>query len=101
MKYGWIAVVAMMATLFSTQRVAAQEEYEEDVTGEEQAPFPDPDVKTDDSMSELEKLKAMDQEESTEPETSKGTDERGLGTPEAERERSLKSIGDVGKTPSR
>ncbi len=98
MKYGWIAVVAIMATLFSTQRVAAQEEYEEDVTGEEQAPFPDPDVKTDESMSELEKLKAMDQEESTEPETSKGTDERGLGTPEAERERSLKSIGDVGKS---
>ena len=71
----------------------------------------------DDSMSELEKLQAMDAE--TEPKTVTGArppgttsgsavGEAGMGTQASERERALRSVGDVGrafveakKTPSR
>ncbi|MGB8225085.1 MAG: hypothetical protein WCF10_21040 [Polyangiales bacterium] len=105
MKYGWIAVVAMMATLFSTRHVTAQEEYETDVTGAENPPITDPDAVPDDSMSELDKLKAMDEgdqlendEESPGTDTSPSTRETGMGTTAAERERMLRSAGTVGKS---
>ncbi len=106
MKYGWIAVVAMMAALFSTAQVAAQAKYGPEEIGAEESPIPDPDTVSDDSMSELEKLKAMDAETETRtvtgarpPSTTSGSavGEAGMGTEASERERARRSIGDVGK----
>ncbi len=52
MKYGWIAMVAMMAALFSTGPVAAQDPsgtgYGPEEIGPEESPLPDPDTVTDD-----------------------------------------------------
>jgi hypothetical protein len=92
-----------LATLFSTGQVAAQEEYGPEEIGAEESPIPDPDTDTDDSMSELEKLKAMDAESATPTEpggadTPPSTRERGMGTPDAERERMLRSAGKVGQS---
>ena len=109
MKYGWIAIVAMMAALFSTGQVAAQDPsgkgYGPEQIGPEESPLPDPDTDTDDSMSELEKLKAMDDKPKTvtgarPPGTTSGSavGEAGMGTMAAERERALRSVGDVGKS---
>jgi len=108
-KYGWIAIVAMMAALFSAGPVAAQDPsgtgYGPEQIGPEESPLPDPDTDTDDSMSELEKLKAMDDEPKTvtgarPPSTTSGSavGEAGMGTSASERERALRSIGDVGKS---
>ena len=62
-KYGWIAVVAMMAALLSTGQVAAQ--YGPEEIGAEESPIVDPDTETEEPMSELEKLKAMEAESET------------------------------------
>ncbi|MGB5523595.1 MAG: hypothetical protein WBM96_13585, partial [Polyangiales bacterium] len=103
MKYGWIAIVAMIAALFSTGPVAAQDPsgkgYGPEQIGPEESPISDPDTVTDDSMSELEKLKAMDDEPKTvtgarPPGTTSGSavGEAGMGTMAAERERALRSV---------
>ena len=109
MKYGWIAVVAMMVALLSTGQVAAQDPsgrgYGPEQIGPEESPIPDPDTVTDDSMSELEKLKAMDAESPTPtvtgarpPSVTSGSavGEAGMGTEASERERARRSIGTVG-----
>ncbi len=103
MKYGWIAIVAMMAALFSTGQVAAQDPsgkgYGPERSVPEESPLPDPDTVTDDSMSELEKLKAMDAEAATPPAaTGPGT---GMGTEASERERALRNVGEVGQSVRR
>jgi hypothetical protein len=97
----------MMAALFSTGQVAAQAKYGPEEIGAEESPISDPDTVSDDSMSELEKLKAMDAE--TEPRTVTGArppsttsgsavGQAGMGTDASERERARRSIGDVGKS---
>ncbi|MFW2389883.1 MAG: hypothetical protein ACN4G0_16205 [Polyangiales bacterium] len=105
MKYGWIAVVAMMAALFSTGQVAAQ--YGPEEIGAEESPVSDPDTVSDDSMSELDKLKAMEGEAptvvgarppSSASSTGSAVGEAGMGTEAAERERIRRSIGDVGQS---
>ena len=63
MKHVCIAIVAMMAVLFSTGQVAAQ--YGPEEIGAEESPIPDPDTETDDSSAELEKMEAMDGKEGT------------------------------------
>lgn len=99
MKYGWIAIVAMMATLFSAGQVAAQDpsgrDYGPEEIGPEEAIFSDPDTIEDDSKTELEKLQEMDAEDST---SAPAARETGMGTTEAERERMLRSVGTVGQT---
>jgi len=100
----------MMAALFSTGQVAAQEEYGPEEIGAEPSPIVDPDTSTEDSMSELEKLRAMDEETETptvtgaRPPSTAGADkagEVGLGTEAAERERIRRSMGDVGQSVRR
>ncbi|MGB8328536.1 MAG: hypothetical protein WCE62_00305, partial [Polyangiales bacterium] len=107
MKYGWIAVVAMMATLLSTGQVAAQAEYGPEEIGAEESPIVDPDLPTPDAPSELDKLKQLDSELPTRtvtgvrpPSTTSGSavGEAGMGTEAAERERMRRSVGDVGQT---
>ena len=51
MKYGWIAIVAMMAVLLSTGEAAAQ--YGPEEIGAEESPIVDPDTETKPEMSEL------------------------------------------------
>ena len=97
MKYGWIAIVAMMAALFSTGQVAAQGTYGPEEIGADESPLPDPDINVDDSMSELDKLKAMD----AESEMPSAEADTGMGTESSERERALRSVGDVGKSVRR
>jgi len=108
-KYGWIAIVATMAALFSTGPAAAQDPsgkgYGPEQIGPEESPLPDPDTVTDDSMSELEKLKAMDAETKTvtgarPPSVTSGSavGEAGMGTQASERERALRSVGEVGQS---
>lgn len=58
MKYACIAVVAMMAVLFSTGQVVAQ--YGAEEIGAEESPIVDPDIETDDSSEELEEIEATD-----------------------------------------
>ncbi|MBT8464885.1 MAG: hypothetical protein KJO57_09375, partial [Deltaproteobacteria bacterium] len=110
MKYGWIAIVAMMAALFSTEQVAAQGTYGPEEIGAEESPLSDPDTNVDDSMSELEKLQAMDAEAPTKtvtgarpPSTTSGAavGQAGMGTQASERERALRSVGDVGQSVRR
>ncbi|MGB5192735.1 MAG: hypothetical protein WBN70_07120, partial [Polyangiales bacterium] len=110
MKYGWIAVVAMMATMLSTGQVAAQDpsgkDYGPEEIGPEESPFGDPDVIKDEGPSELEKLRAMDAGKSAPapaPAPS-GFDppgqsrDQGMGTQAAERERMRRSVGTVGES---
>ena len=93
MKYGWIAVVAMFAALFSTGQVAAQEW---GAKAAEDAPAA--------GSSDVEKVESM-AEESLETETPKVTGFRppgesatpGMGTQAAERERIRRSLGTVGE----
>jgi hypothetical protein len=103
-KYGWIAFVALMATLLSTGPVAAQ--YAGDNKDE-----PPPEVtEAEPELSELDKLKAM--EEDSETPTVVGArppsagspakvGEAGMGTEASERERARASIGDVGQSVRR
>jgi hypothetical protein len=104
-KYGWIAIVALMATLSATGQVAAQGEYGPEEIGAEESPIVDPDTSTEDSMSELEKLKAMDKDAGSRtvpgarpPSATSGSTvaEAGMGTEAAERERQRANIGEVG-----
>jgi hypothetical protein len=101
-KNGWIAIVALMATLSATGQVSAQyagddkDEPPAEVSGEEGA-----------EMSELDKLKAME-EDSERPtvvgarppsaSTPAKAGEAGMGTEASERERARASIGDVGQS---
>jgi hypothetical protein len=72
-----IAIVAMMAVLFSTGRVAAQ--YGPEEIGAEESPIVDPDTETDDSSAETEKMEAMDGKEGkTQAEEPEG-DRKGRG----------------------
>jgi len=100
----------MMAALFSTEQVSAQDEYGPEEMGAQESPIVDPDLPTEDAPSELEKLKAMDRESATEtprtvtgarpPGTTSGSavGQAGLGTEAAERERMRRSVGDVGQS---
>ena len=108
-KYGWIAFVAMMAALLSTGQVAAQGQYGPEEIGAEESPISDPDTDTDPdlSMSELDKLKAMDAESETKtvsgarpPGTTSAAKvgEAGMGTEAAERERGRSNLGEVGRS---
>ena len=109
MKYGWIAFVALLATLLSTGQVAAQAGYGPEEIGAEESPIVDPDLPTDTDLpqSELEKLKAMDEEAETpkvvgarppSASTPAVVGEAGMGTEATERERMRSSIGDVGQS---
>ena len=103
MKYGWIAVVVMMAALLSTGQVAAQY----DVDRKDEAPEQTPAEEEAKPMSELDKLKAMEAESETptvtgarpvSASTPAKAGEAGMGTEAAERERLRRSIGDVGQS---
>jgi hypothetical protein len=93
-KYGWIAVVAMMAALFTTGQVAAQE-------WGAQAPAELPDAE---AAAEAAEIEAEAAEQIKADETPKVTGfsppgqsaEPGMGTQAAERERARRSIGTVG-----
>lgn len=104
MKYGWIAIVALMAALSATGQVSAQyagddqDELPDDVTGEEGA-----------EMSELDKLRAMEEDSETPtvtgarpPSAASSTGDKaretGMGTEAAERERIRSSMGEVGQS---
>ncbi len=94
MKYGWIAFVAMMAALLSTGQVAAQ--YGPEEIGAEESPIVDPDEsEPEDVESELDKLKAMDEEAETATVTGAET---GMGDEAAERDRMRSSLGEVGQS---
>jgi len=106
-KYGWIAIVAMMAALFSTGQVAAQDpsgkDYGPEEIGPEESPFPDADFgsEKDEGKSELEKLQEMDAKQPAAPPPSGFNPpgqarETGMGGEAAERERMRASMGTVG-----
>ncbi len=95
----------MMAALLSTGQVAAQ--YGPEEIGAEESPIVDPDVVPDDSMSELDKIRAMDAGSETKtvpgarpPSVTSGSavGEAGMGTEASERERARRSIGTVGQS---
>lgn len=106
MKYGWIAIVAMMAAFLTTGRVAAQEwgseaeqDYGPEEIGAEESPFFDPDTVRDESADELEKVQQLDQERKVTGFQPPGkTDATGMGTQAAERERMRRSAGTVGES---
>ena len=104
MKYGWISLVAVMATFLSTGTAAAQ-------TGVDNKDNPPPEVVAAEEeaapMSERDKLKAMEADSETPTvvgarPVSAGSPakvgEAGMGTEAAERERARSSIGDVGQS---
>ncbi|MDH4282786.1 MAG: hypothetical protein OEV36_09065, partial [Myxococcales bacterium] len=105
MKYGWIAVVAMMVTSFTTTQVAAQTEKGVDSRVDKKDITP-PDTS---GMSELEKLQAME-EESEEPTVTgaepvsedtaagAGENEMGQGTQAEERVYEYGGVGEVGQS---
>ena len=96
MKYGWIAVVAVMAALFTTGQVAAQE-------WGAQAPDDAPDVEATVEAMDIE-TEADAQLEADETPKVTGfrppgqSEEPGMGTQAAERERATRSIGTVGES---
>jgi len=62
-KHAYIAVVAMMAASLSTGTATAQSgAYDKgpEEIGAEESPIPDPDIETDVSRAELEKIEALD-----------------------------------------
>jgi hypothetical protein len=91
----------MMAALFSAGQVAAQDPsgkgYGPEQIGPEESPIVDPDTVTDDSMSELDKLRAMD----AASDTPAAPADTGMGGESAERERIRRSIGTVGESVRR
>jgi len=98
-KYGWIAFVVMMATLLSTGQVAAQ-----DATADAAAEG----VEAEAPVSELDKLKAMEEDSETptvvgarppSSSTPPKVGEAGMGTEAAERQRMYgEELGAVGKS---
>jgi hypothetical protein len=103
-KYGWIAFVAMMATLLSTGPATAQ-------TGVDNKDSPPSEVVAAEEeaapMSELDKIKAMEADSETptvvgarpvSSSTPAKVGEAGMGTQASERERMRSSIGDVGQS---
>ncbi len=111
MKYGWIAIVTMMGALWLPGQVAAQYGSDEriDAKGDQKSDAP-PQTPGEEErpMSELEKLKAMEGESETpdvtgerppvDSDTGDKEGQTGMGTQAAERERSLASVGVVGKS---
>ncbi|MBW1832962.1 MAG: hypothetical protein JRJ10_14930, partial [Deltaproteobacteria bacterium] len=102
MKYGWIAFVALIATLLSTAPVAAQDPSAEEAAAEG--------AEAEAPVSELDKLKAMEEESETptvvgarppSASTPAKVGEAGMGTEASERERARASIGDVGQSVRR
>ncbi|MBW1874327.1 MAG: hypothetical protein JRI98_02875, partial [Deltaproteobacteria bacterium] len=99
MKYGWIAFVVMMATLLSTGQVAAQDAAADAAAEGAEAEAP---------ASELDKLKAMEEEAETptvvgarpvSASTPAKVGEAGMGTEASERERMYgEQLGAVGKS---
>ncbi len=95
MKYGWIAIVAMMAALLSTGQVAAQD------WGVEAATESPPAAGSDAAQVEAEveaQLEADDTPKVTGFRPPGSSGEPGMGTQAAERERARRSIGDVGQS---
>ena len=102
MKYGWIAFVALMATLLSTGPAAAQ------YTGDDKDnPPPEVTAEGEPAPSALDKLKAMEKESETptvvgarppSASTPAKAGESGLGTEASERERARANIGEVGQS---
>ena len=101
MKYGWIAIVAMMAALLSTGPVSAQ------YAGDDKDEPPPQASEEEAPMSELDKLKAMEADSETptvvgarpvSASSQAKVGEAGMGTEAAERERARASIGDVGQS---
>jgi len=98
-KYGWIAFVVMMATLLSTGQVAAQDAAADAAAEGAEAEAP---------ASELDKLKAMEEEAETptvvgarpvSASTPAKVGEAGMGTEASERERMYgEQLGAVGKS---
>jgi hypothetical protein len=100
-KYGWIAIVAMMAALLSTGPVSAQ------YAGDDKDEPPPQASEEEAPMSELDKLKAMEADSETptvvgarpvSASSQAKVGEAGMGTEAAERERARASIGDVGQS---
>ena len=107
MKYGWIAVVVMMAALFSTGQIAAQDVDEEKPAEGTAAEGTAAEGTAAEPMSELDKLKAMEAESETptvtgarpvSASTPAKAGEAGMGTEAAERERLRRSMGEVGQS---
>ena len=92
MKYGWIAAVAMMAALFSTGQVAAQE-WGAEATGD--APAPPSDVQKVETLVE-DQLEADQTPKVTGFQPPGQSSEPGMGTQAEERERMRRSLGTVG-----
>ena len=106
MKYGWIALVAVMAALLSTGTAAAQYAGDNKDESPPDAP-PAEGTEAEEPMSELDKLKAMEADSETptvvgaRPVSASSpakVGEAGMGTEASERERARASIGDVGQS---
>ena len=106
MKYGWIALVAVMATLLSTGTAAAQYAGDNKDESPPDAP-PAEGTEAEEPMSELDKIKAMEADSETptvvgaRPVSASSpakVGEAGMGTEASERERARSSIGDVGQS---
>ena len=96
MKYGWIAVVAMMVTLFSTGQVSAQEWGAEAAEDTPPSTMPPPsDVQTIEAMQKAQ-LEADETPKVTGFQPPGQSSEPGMGTQAEERERSRRSLGAVG-----
>jgi len=105
-KYGWIALVAVMATLLSTGTAAAQYAGDNKDESPPDAP-PAEGTEAEEPMSELDKIKAMEADSETptvvgaRPVSASSpakVGEAGMGTEASERERARSSIGDVGQS---
>lgn len=109
MKYGWIAIVTMIGTLMSPGLVTAQYGSDERIDAKKDQKSDAVQTQPDEEpMSELEKLRAMEEEsevptvDGERPPVDSATGDKagqtGMGTMAAERERSLRSVGDVGRS---
>ncbi|UCH30110.1 MAG: hypothetical protein JSV06_03540, partial [Myxococcales bacterium] len=96
MKYGWIAVVAMMAALLSTGQVAAQEW---GAQAAPETPSPESQAAADEVEAEVEaQIEADETPKVTGFRPPGQSAEPGMGTQAAERERARRSIGTVGES---
>ena len=95
MKYGWIAVVAMMATLLTTGQVAAQEWGADAAAESPPPPAADSAVETVEQM-EADQLEADETPKVTGFRPPGQSADPGMGTQAAERERMRRSMGTVG-----
>ena len=97
MKHGWIAVVAMMAALLTTGQVAAQEWGADAATESPPPPVSDSDVEKVEAM-EADQLKADETPKVTGFRPPGQSQDAGMGSQAAERERIRRGIGEVGQS---